>query len=185
MQHNSSGAESSPATEHTAASAEITMDMQAVVTELSQLSTDAARETVHAAQIILTGNQKDVRDLCNRWGVQRYEKKRNRPMDIIKDELKMAVTKRAKKLKTENKASHRDPVAEHTEVDARADDALAETLKESIAAEHASAEFCIETAMDETLCRIKAIHSDFEFLVRVVDHACFSNQCVSFRIANM
>ena len=106
-------------------------------------------------------------------------------MDTIKQELKMAVTKRAKELKTESEASHRDPVAEHTEVDARADDALAETLKESIAAEHASAEFCIETAMDETLHRIMAIHSDSEILVRIVDHACFSEQCVSFRIAAM
>ena len=116
MQHNSSGAESSPATEHTAASAEITMDMQAVVTELSQLSTDAAREIVHAAQILSTGNQKAVRDLCTPWGVQRYEQKRNRPLDIIKDELRMAVTKRAKKLKMENEACHRDqhPATEHT-----------------------------------------------------------------------
>ena len=61
MQHNSSGAESSTATEHVAASAEITMDMQAVVTEWSQRSTDDARELVHAAQIILTGNQQAVR----------------------------------------------------------------------------------------------------------------------------
>ena len=170
MQHNSSGAESGYATEQIAASAETTMDMQAVVTEFSQLATDDARELVHAAQIILTGNQKDVRNLCNPWGVQLTEKKCKRPMETIKQELKMAVTKRAKKLNMEH------GVAEHTEVDGRADDALEETLKES---------FCIETAMDETLCRIKAIHSDFEFLVRVVDHACFSNQCVSFRIANM
>ena len=97
----------------------------------------------------------------------------------------MAVAKRAEELKTESKASHRDPVAEHTEVDARAADALAETPKESIATEHASAEFCIETAMDETLHRIMAIHSDSEILVRIVDHACFSEQCVSFRIAAM
>ena len=78
MQHNSSGAGSSPATEHTAASAEMTMDMEAIVTEWSQLSTDDARELVHAAQIILTGKQQDVRDLCNPWRVHRAEKKRNR-----------------------------------------------------------------------------------------------------------
>ena len=48
--------QSSTATEHVAASAEITMDMQAVVTEWSQLSTDDARELVHAAQILSTGN---------------------------------------------------------------------------------------------------------------------------------
>ena len=70
-----------------ATSAEINMDMQAVVTEWSQLSTDDARELVQAAQLILTGNQQAVRDLCNPWGVQRTEKKRNRPMDMIKQEL--------------------------------------------------------------------------------------------------
>ena len=73
MQRNSSDA----------ASAEINMDMQAGVTEWSQLSTDDARELVHAAQIILTGNQQAVRDLWNPWGVHLREKKRNRPMDMI------------------------------------------------------------------------------------------------------
>ena len=53
------------------------------------------------------------------------------------------------------------------------------------ATEHASAEFCIEAAMDETLRRIKTIHGNSEILVRVVDHACSSEQCVSHRIAAM
>ena len=172
-------AESEAATEHIAAGSNTMMSMESIVAELNAHSTDDERDVINAAQTILKGNQNDIRTLCRPWGVQLTLKKVKRPMETIKQELKMAVTKRAKKLNMEH------GIAEHTEVDARADDALAETLKESIATEHASAEFCIETAMDETLCRIKAIHSDFEFLVRVVDHACFSNQCVSFRIANM
>ena len=114
-------AESSPATEHTPASAESTMELETVVAELSQLSTDSARDTVHAAQILLTGNQQDVRNLCKPWEVQLNAKKRKRPMETIRQELKMAVTKRAKELKTEHEAYHRDqhPATEHTTADAR------------------------------------------------------------------
>ena len=83
--------QSSTATEHVAASAEMEsdgMDMQTVVTEWSQHATDEARELVYAAQTILTGSQKEVRDLCKPWGVQLRDKKRNRPMEPIKQELK-------------------------------------------------------------------------------------------------
>ena len=82
------------------------MDMQDIITEWSQRQD--ARELVHAAQTILTGNQQAVRDLCNPWRVNLRENKRYRPMDTIKQELKMALTKRAKKLKMENEASDRD-----------------------------------------------------------------------------
>ena len=192
MQPSSSAVESGAATEHTAAEAEITTCMKAIVAEWNTLSTDDARDLVNAAQVFLKGIQNDVRNLCNPWGVQLKEKKRYRPMHTLKQELKIALTKRAKKLKSENEGSDRGVATEHTEVDARADDALAETpwsstqvAKESTATEHASAEFCIETAMDETLRRIKALHGDSEILVRVVDHACSSEQCVSHRIAAM
>ena len=192
MQPSSSAVESGAATEHTAAGAEITTCMKAIVTEWNTLSTDDARDLVNAAQVLLKGDQNDVRNLCKPWGVQLREKKRYRPMNTLKQELKIALTKRAKKLKSENEGSDRGAATEHTEVDARADDALAETpqsstqvAKESTATEHASAEFCIETAMDETLRRIKALHGDSEILVRVVDHACSSEQCVSHRIAAM
>ena len=150
MERNTPGAAPSTATEHVAVSAESIMGMQDVVAEFSEIATDDSRELVRAAQIMLTGNQKDVRNLCHPWGVQLTEKKSKRPMEIIRQELKMALTQRAKKLKTEHEASHRDPAAEHTEVYAGADEALAETPNGSIATEHASAEFCIETAMDET-----------------------------------
>ena len=92
MEHNTPGA---------ASRAESTMDMQDVVAELSQIATDDSRELVRAAQSMLAGNQADVRNLCHPWGVQLTEKKSKRPMETIKQELKMAVTKRAKKLKME------------------------------------------------------------------------------------
>ena len=63
MQASSSAAESDAATEHIAAGAETIMSMQAIVTEFNVFSTDDARDLVNAAQVIIKGNQKDVRNL--------------------------------------------------------------------------------------------------------------------------
>ena len=111
MQPSSSVVESCAATEHTTAQAEITTSMKAIVAEWSTLSNDTARDLVNAAQSLLKGNQNDVRNMCSKWGVQLKEKKRNRPMDTIKQELKMALTQRAQKLKMENEASVRGALA--------------------------------------------------------------------------
>ena len=62
-------AESDAATEHVAAGAETIMSMQAIVTEFSASSTDDARDLVNAAQVMLTGERQDVRNLCKPWGV--------------------------------------------------------------------------------------------------------------------
>ena len=62
----------------------------------------------------LKGDQNDVRNLCKPWGVQLREKKRYRPMDTLKQELKIALTKRAKKLKSENEGSDSGAATEHT-----------------------------------------------------------------------
>jgi len=192
MQASSSAAESDAATEHIAAGAETIMSMQAIVTEFSVFSTDDARDLVNAAQVIIKGNQKNVRNLCKPWGVQLKAQKHYRPMETVKQELKTVLTKRAVKLKSEAEPYVGSAATEHTETEIRTDDALAETprsstqvAKESTATEHASAEFCSETVMDETLRRIKAIHGHSEILVRVVDHACRSEQCVSHRVVAM
>ena len=84
MERNTPGAASSIATEHVAASAESIVSMEDVVAEFSEIATDDSRELVRAAQIMLTGNQKDVRNLCHPWGVQLTEKKSKRPMDIMR-----------------------------------------------------------------------------------------------------
>ena len=113
MQPSSSAVESGAATEHTAAEAEITTCMKVIVTEWNTLSTDDARELVNAAQVLLRGDQNDVRNLCKPWGVQLREKKRYRPINTLKQELKIALTKRAKKLKSENEGSDRGAATEH------------------------------------------------------------------------
>ena len=114
------------------------------------------------------------------------------PMETIKRELKTVLTKRVMKLKSETEPSAGGAATEHAETEVRADDALAETPRRSIhfaaestATEHASAEFCLEDAMTETLHRIKAICVDIEILVRVIDHACHSEQCASHRVVAM
>ena len=104
-------------------------------------------------------------------------------MEVIKHELKMALTQRALKLRC---------CYEHDEAEVRTDDALAETPRSSTqvatectTTEHATAEFCLEAAMAETLHPIKAISGDIEILMRVVYHACHSEQCVSHRVVKM
>ena len=140
MQASSSAAESGDAIEPMGADADITACMTAISTEWSTILTDDARNLVNATQVLLKGNQADVRNLCKPWGVQLKEKKRNRPMDTLKQELKIALTKRAKKLKLENEASERGAATEPKK---------AQVAKERTVTEHASAEFCIETAMNE------------------------------------
>ena len=70
------GSDRGAATEHTAAGAEMTTCMKAIVTEWSTSSTDDARDLVNAAQVLLRGDQDNVRSLCKPWGVQLREKKR-------------------------------------------------------------------------------------------------------------
>ena len=63
--------------------------METIVTELSGLAIDDARDVVNAAQIVLRGNQHDIRNLCEPWGVQLTVQKRYRAMESIKGDLKM------------------------------------------------------------------------------------------------
>ena len=192
MQASSSAVALDAATEHIVAEAEITMSLDAIVTELDTLSTDAARDVVSAAQAILKGNQNDIRNLCNPWRVQLKVQKRYRPMEVIKQELKMALTRRAMMLRSKIEASAGCFATEHAELELGADDTLAETQRSSIqvatdspATEHASAEFCFEVAMAETLHRIKSICGGIGILAKIVDNACYSEQCVSHRVAEM
>ena len=43
--------------------------MQTIVTEFNASPTDDARDVVDAAQIMLTSERQDVRNLCEPWGV--------------------------------------------------------------------------------------------------------------------
>ena len=66
------------------------------MTEWNTPSTDDARDLVNAAQVLLRGDQNNVRNLCKPWGVQLKEKKRYRPTNTLKQELEIGLTKRAK-----------------------------------------------------------------------------------------
>ena len=43
--------------------------MQTIVTEFNASPTDDARDLVNTAQVMLTGERQDVRNLCEPWGV--------------------------------------------------------------------------------------------------------------------
>ena len=63
------------------------MTMETIVTDLSALASDDARDVVNAAQIVLRGQQQEIRDLCKPWDVQLRVQKRYRRMGIIKREI--------------------------------------------------------------------------------------------------
>ena len=74
-------------------------NMETIVSELSALAIDDARDVVKAAQIMLQGKKDEIRNLCKPWGVQLTVQKRKRAMESIKEDLKMALIKRAIELK--------------------------------------------------------------------------------------
>ena len=101
MPATGSASSSDVATEHIAGGPETTMSMEAIVTALGALPTEDARAVVLAAQLVLNGKQQDIRKLCKPWGVQLTAGKRHRPMETIKQELELSLSKRAMELKAE------------------------------------------------------------------------------------
>ena len=99
--------------------------MEAIVEELNTLSTDDARDVIKAAETILKGDQADIRKLCKPWGVVGKWQNRRRDMATIKEELKMALTKRAMELKSATEASVGGAATDQAETAVRADVALA------------------------------------------------------------
>ena len=139
------------ATEHIAAGPETTMSMEAIITALGALPTGDARAVVLAAQLVLNGKQQDIRTLCKPWGVQLTAGKRHRPMETIKQELEMSLSKRAMELKAETGLAVGAADTEHPAREVRADDALSHAFRsssplaaDSTATEQASAEFCLD-----------------------------------------
>ena len=109
MQASNSVAHSGATTRHIAARKQATMSMEAIVTEMNALSTDAAGDLITAAHVFLKGTQGDVRNLCKPWGVPLRINNDYHPMEIIKHELKIAFTNRAMKLKTKHIAAKNKP----------------------------------------------------------------------------
>ena len=53
------------------------------------------------------------------------------------------------------------------------------------AAEHAEHEFHVDDALAETLGSLQAIDTQAPILIRVIDHACSSEHCMSYRLVAM
>ena len=122
MPATGSAALSDVATEHIAGGPETTMSMEAIVTALGALPTEDARvrDVDLAAQLVLNGKQGDVRGLCRPWGVQLTANHRYRPLELIKQELKLALSKRAMELKAETELAVGAAATEHPEREVRA-----------------------------------------------------------------
>lgn len=95
------------ATEHIAVETEASMSMDDILTELALQQTDDAQAITSAVRIIQEGKQSEIRKLCKPWGVQLREKKAsgkqgNRPDDILKQELKIVLTKRTIQLRSQS-----------------------------------------------------------------------------------
>ena len=164
------------ATEAIAAELEASMTLDDVVTELSLHDSQDAQAITNAVWIIQEGKQSEIRKFCQPWGVQLREKKAsgkqgNRPDHILKQELKIVLTKRTIQLKNQSCNSKRD-----------VKDA---TSPGGTATEHARADFAFEDAVADALQRIKASSPNLQIMARVVDHACHSETCISHRIAAM
>ena len=53
------------------------------------------------------------------------------------------------------------------------------------ATEHAETEFHVDDALAETLRNLQAIDTQAPILIRVIDHACSSEHCISHRVVAM
>jgi len=159
-----------------------------VVSKLAFECDESAAVLRNAVQTLQGGVQAEVRNLCSRWNVQLTTKDdngkyRKRADHILKSELENTFIAKAKE-HFRAKATENQPIQLKKETDAPTSSSATERAA-SVATEHAKVEFSIEDAIAETLHRIKSIDADIEILVRIVDHACHSQQCVSHRVATM
>ena len=114
--------------------------------------------------------------------VRCYRARKNNDSKYSKSELENAFIAKAKELI--RRATENQLIQLKKETDAPTSSSATERAA-SVATEHAKVEFSIEDAIAETLHRIKSIDAHIEILVRIVDHACHSQQCVSHRVATM
>ena len=144
MPATGSAASSDVATEHIAGGPETTMSMEAIVTALGALPTEDARAVVLAAEVVLSEKQDDVRKLCKPRGVQLTAQKRHRPLETIKQELELALSKRAMELKAETELAVGAAATEHPQKSVRADDGHPRAFRSSrpLAADTTATENC-------------------------------------------
>ena len=137
-----------------------------------------------AARMLQRGLQAEIRNLCKPWGVQltaknddgKYSK---RSGDILKSELTSIFIEKARehfRTKATQTQQPHDAATMHLETKAHAS---------NNAAEHTETEFHIDEALVETLDSLQAIENREMILIRVIDHACFSEHSISNRLVDM
>ena len=162
-----------------------------VVSKLSSDCDDSAAALRNAVQTLQRGVQAEIRNLCKPWGVQLTAKNDNgkygkRADDVLKSELKDTFIAKAKK-HFRAKATENQPLehalTEHTR--AIQLKKRTEAPASSAATEHAETEFHIDEALAETLRSLQALGTQQPILTRVIDHACSSEHCMSYRLVAM
>ena len=162
-----------------------------VASKLSSDCDESAAALRNAVQTLQRGVQAEIRNLCKPWGVQLTEKNSNgnyskRADAVLKSELKDKFIAKAKE-HLRAKATENQPLqhalTEHT---------TAIQLKKgteapasSAATEHAETEFHIDEALAETLRSLQALGTQRPIWTRVIDHACSSEHCMSYRLVAM
>ena len=162
-----------------------------VVSKLSSDCDESAAALRNAVQTLQRGVQAEIRNLCKPWGVQLTAKNDNgkyskRADAVLKSELKDKFIAKAKE-HLRAKATENQPLqhalTEHTTaiLPLKGTEAPAS----SAATEHAEIEFHIDEALAETLRSLQALGTQQPILTRVIDHACSSEHCMSYRLVAM
>ena len=162
-----------------------------VVSKLSSDGDESAAALRNAVQTLQRGVQAEIRNLCKPWGVQLTAKNDNgkyskRADAVLKSELKDKFIAKAKE-HFRAKANENQPlqhaVTEHTPAIQLKKGT--EAPASSAATEHAETEFHIDEALAETLRSLQALGTQRPIWTRVIDHACSSEHCMSYRLVAM
>ena len=162
-----------------------------VVSKLSSDCDESAAALRNAVQTLQRGVQAEIRNLCKPWGVQLTAKNDNgkyskRADDVLKSELKDKFIAKAKEhfraKATENQPLQHALTEHTTPIQLKKG---TEAPASSAATEHADTEFHMDEALAETLRSLQALGTQQPILTRVIDHACSSEHCMSYRLVAM
>ena len=134
------------------------------------------------------GVQAEIRNLCRPWGVQLTAKNDNgkyskRGDNVLKSELTATFIEKARehvKAKATETQELQHAATEHAKVMQLKKET--EAPAGGAATEHTETQFNIGDALAETLGSLQAIDTQEPILIRVIDHACSSEHCMSSRV---
>ena len=137
-----------------------------VVSKLASECDESAVALRGAARTLQRGVRDEVRNLCKPWGVQMGNKidgkYQRRDDGVLRSELTATVIEKAR---------------EHLRTKAT------EVSAGSAPTTYTETEFDIDERLAETLGSLQAIDTQEPILIRVIDHACSSEHCVSYELS--